>query len=225
LAGGERFSKSAGVRVALAEAVERYGPDAFRYFMLREVPFDGDGSFSWERFDERYTADLANAFGNLASRAIAMVERYCGGVVPAGAPNEIDEADAADYARYREAMDGSRGFLLQEALRSVWLTVARGNEYVDRQAPWKLAKDPAQRAALESVLATLVRQLIRQAAHLAPVLPERAEELWRQLGAPGSVHAQRFGAPLAALDPTGWHVTRGGPLFPKERDPIPPSLP
>jgi methionyl-tRNA synthetase len=225
LAGGERFSKSAGVRVALAEAVERYGADAFRYFMLREVPFDGDGSFSWERFDERYTADLANAFGNLASRAIAMVERYCGGVVPAGAPNEIDEADAADYVQYREAMDGSRGFLLQDALRSVWLTVARGNAYVDRQAPWKLAKDPAQRAALESVLATLVRQLIRQAAHLAPVLPERAEELWRQLGAPGSVHAQRFGASLAALDPTGWHVIRGGPLFPKDRDRLPPSLP
>jgi methionyl-tRNA synthetase len=189
------------------------------------VPFDGDGAFSWERFGERYTADLANAFGNLASRSIAMVERYCAGVVPAGEPNEIDAADAADYARYREAMDGTRGYLLQDALRSVWLTVARGNEYVDRQAPWKLAKDPTQRTALERVLATLIRQLIRQAAHLAPVLPERAEELWRQLGAPGSVHAQRFGAPLAALDPTGWRVIRGDSLFPKEREPVAPSLP
>ncbi len=113
-------------------------------------------------------------------------------------------------------MDGTRGFLLHEALRRVWLTVARGNEYVDRPAPWKLAKDPAQRAALESVLATLVRQLIRQAVHLAPFMPERAEELWRQLGAPGSVHEQRF-ASLAALDPTGWHVIRGDPLFPKEQ--------
>ncbi len=219
LAGGERFSKSAGVRVELAEAVERYGPDAFRYFMLREVPFDGDGAFSWERFEERYNADLANAFGNFASRTIAMVERYFGGVVPSGRPNEIDDADAADYVRYGEALDGSRGYLIQEALRCVWLTVARGNEYVDRSAPWKLAKDPAQRATLESVLATLVRQLIRQAVHLAPVMPERAEELWRQLGAPGSVHAQRFGAPLAAIDPAGWRVVRGDPLFPKEKEP------
>jgi methionyl-tRNA synthetase len=219
LAGGERFSKSAGVRVDLAEAVERFGPDAFRYFMLREVPFDGDGAFSWERFEERYNADLANAFGNLASRTIAMVERYFAGVVPAGQPNEIDQADAADYARYTAALDGSRGYLIQEALRNVWLTVARGNEYVDRSAPWKLAKDPARRADLEAVLATLVRQLVRQAAYLAPVLPERAEELWRQLGAPGSVHAQRLGAPIAAIDPTGWHVVRGDPLFPKEKEP------
>jgi len=215
LAGGERFSKSAGVRVELAEAVERYGPDAFRYFMLREVPFDGDGAFSWERFDERYTADLANAFGNLASRAIAMVERYCGGEVPPGRPNAVDAADAADYERYRSAMDGERGYLLHEALASVWQTVRRGNEYVDRQAPWKLAKDPARRGELEEVLATLVRQLARQAVHLGPFMPTRAEELWRQLGGPGSVHAQRIGAQGGPLDPTGWRVVRGDPLFPK----------
>jgi methionyl-tRNA synthetase len=216
LSGGERFSKSAGVRVELAEAVERFGPDAFRYFLLREVPFDADGAFSWERFDERYTADLANAFGNLASRTIAMVERYCASVVPPGAPNEVDAADGVDYARYRDAMDGTRGYLHHEALRAVWVTVARGNEYVDRQAPWKLAKDPDQRPALEAVLATLVRQLARQAVYLAPFMPDRAEELWRQLGGPGSVHQQRLGPGLDALDPTGWRVVRGAPLFPKE---------
>ena len=83
--GGERFSKSSGVRLDLDEAIDRYGADAFRYFLLREVPFDADGSFSCERFDERYNADLANALGNLASRAISMVEKYCDSVVPAGA--------------------------------------------------------------------------------------------------------------------------------------------
>ena len=216
--GGERFSKSAGVKVELAEAIARYGPDAFRYFMLREVPFDGDGAFSWERFGERYNADLANAFGNLASRTIAMVERYCGGEVPAGPLNEVDAADAADYARYHEAMDGRRGFLLQEALRHVWLTVARGNEYVDRQAPWKRAKDPAQRLALEQVLATLVRQLARQAVYLAPFMPRVSEELWRQLGGPGSVHEQRIGPGAAPPDPTGWRVSRSAPLFPKDQE-------
>ncbi len=215
LAGGERFSKSAGVRVELAEAVERHGPDAFRYFMLREVPFDADGAFSWERFDERYTADLANAFGNLLSRTVAMVERYCAGIVPPGRPNELDVANAADYERYREAMDGGRGYLLHEALRHLWVTVARGNEYVDRQAPWKLAKDPAQRPALEAVLATLVRQLAHQAVHVAPFMPDRAQEVWRQLGAPGTVHDQRIGREQSPLDPTGWKVVRGDPLFPK----------
>ncbi len=85
--GGERFSKSAGVKLDLGEAIDRFGVDAFRYVLLREVPFDGDGNFSWERFEERYTSDLANALGNLASRATAMVEKYCGAIVPtASAP-------------------------------------------------------------------------------------------------------------------------------------------
>jgi len=213
--GGARFSKSAGVRLDLGEAVDRFGADAFRYFLLREVPFDGDGNFSWERFEERYNADLANAFGNLASRAISMVERYCGGLVPAGERNEVDAADAENLAAYHEVMHGEGGYLPNEALRQLWLTVARGNEYVDRQAPWKLAKDPARRSDLEATMATLVRQLARQAVYAAPFVPEKAEQLWRQLGAPGRVSDQTF-ASVADLDPTGWRVQKGAPLFPKE---------
>ena len=213
--GGERFSKSAGVTLELGEAIDRYGPDAFRYFLLREVPWDADGNFSWERFEERYNADLANAFGNLASRAISMVEKYFDGVVPAGRPNEVDAADAADLERYHAAMEGRSGFLLHEALRQVWLTVSRGNEYVDRQAPWKLAKDPASRGELENTMATLMRQIARQAVALSPFMPDKAEELWRQLGAPGRVADERFEG-LPSIDATGWKVARGAPLFPKE---------
>src|SRR5690606_35076563 len=123
LLGGERFSKSAGVRLDLDEAIGRFGADAFRYFLLREVPFDTDGSFSWERFEERYNADLANALGNLASRTIAMVEKYFDGSVPAAPRGALDEEDAADLARYHSAMDGTRGYLLHEALQQVWRTV------------------------------------------------------------------------------------------------------
>ena len=216
--GGERFSKSAGVKLELSEAIDRYGADAFRYYLLREVPFDGDGNFSWERFEERYNADLANSLGNLASRTISMVERYFDGVVPAGEQNEVDRADADDYAAYHSAMDGTRGYNPQEALRQVSLTVARGNEYVDRQAPWKMAKDPAQRDALASTLATLIRQLARQAVYLSPVIPSKAEELWVQLGAPGSAAARTF-ADLDALDVTGWRVRKGAPLFAKDAPP------
>jgi len=215
LLGGERFSKSAGVRLDLDEAIDKYGADAFRYFLLREIPFDADGSFSWERFEERYNADLANAWGNLASRVIAMVERYFDGVVPAGARTRVDEDDAADLLAYHAAMDGTRGFLLHEALRTVWQSVVRGNEYVDKQAPWKLAKDPALRGDLETTLASLIRQLARQAVLLAPFMPDKAAELWTQLGAPGTVGDQRF-ASLAQLDATGWRVKKGEPLFPKE---------
>ncbi len=214
LVGGTRVSKSAGGNLDLRDAIGRFGPDAFRYFLMREIPFDGDGSFSWERFGERYNADLANAFGNLASRAISMVERYCDAVIPKGERNEIDEADAKDLEAYHASI-GPRGFLLHDALRAVWLTIARANEYVDRQAPWKLAKDPALRAELESTLATLMRQLTRQAVYLWPFMPNKSEELWKALGAPGSVGEMRF-IGLEKLNPTGWRVQKGPSLFPKK---------
>ena len=213
LVGGTRVSKSAGGNLDLRDAIGRYGPDALRYFLLREVPFDGDGNFSWERFEERYNADLANAFGNLASRTISMVERYCGGVVPKGARNEIDDADKADLEAYHSSF-GPKGFLLHDALRAVWQTVARANEYVDKQAPWKLAKDPANRTALESTLATVVRQLARQAVYLFPFMPGKSEELWKSLGAPGSPGEVRFSS-VERVDPTGWKVEKGPSLFPK----------
>ena len=213
LVGGSRVSKSAGGNLDLRDAIGRYGPDAFRYFLMREVPFDGDGNFSWERFEQRYNADLANALGNLASRTISMVERYFDGTVPKGARNEIDEADAKDLEAYHASI-GPRGFLLHDALKALWQTVARGNEYVDRQAPWKLAKDPANRAELESTLATLVRQLARQAVYLFPFIPGKAEELWKSLGAPGALEEMRFDR-VEKLDPTGWKVEKAAPLFPK----------
>ena len=212
---GDRLSKSAGVRLDMDEAIGRFGVDAFRYFLLREVPFDADGNFSWARFEDRYNSDLANAWGNLASRTISMIERYRGGVVPGGSRNEIDAADAADFAEYHRHLGGAQGYLLSEALRAVWQTVMRANEYVDRKAPWKLAKNDAAAPELDATLASLARQLVRQAVHVAPFMPERAEELWRQLGGNGSVHEQRFDR-LDETDPSGWRVHKGAPLFPKE---------
>ena len=211
---GERFSKSAGVRLEVGEAADRFGADALRYFLMREVPFDADGNFSWERFEERYAADLANALGNLASRSIAMVERYREGLVPAGTRTAVDSADAADVQQYHASMDGSNGFLLHEGLQAVWRMVARGNEYVDRQAPWKQAKDPALAGALDETLASLIRQLARFAVLLYPFMPTRAAELWRQVGGPGELGAQRF-ANVMNLDAAGWRVTKGDSLFPK----------
>jgi len=214
LLGGERFSKSSGVRLDVNEAIDRFGADAFRYFLLREVPFDADGSFSFERFDERYVADLANALGNLASRAISMVEKYCDSVVPKGASDPLDHADAADLAEYHTALDGSRGFLLHEGLKRVMACVTRGNEFVQSSQPWALAKHQDTRAQLEQVLATIIRQLARHAIHLAPFMPNKAQELWEQLGGRDQVADQRF-ADVAGLDVTAWKVAKGQALFPK----------
>jgi methionyl-tRNA synthetase len=215
LLAGDRFSKSAGVRLDLDEAIDRFGPDAFRYFLLREVPFDGDGNFSWERFEERYNSELANAFGNLASRTISMIDRYRDGIVPSGIDSAIESADDADLAAYAGHMSGDNGYLLHEALRALWRTVGRANEFVDRQAPWKLAADPAAAEELNRTLGSLVRQLVRQTAYIAPFMPSKSQDLWERLGAPGNVSETTFDA-ARALDPAGWRVSKGDPLFPKE---------
>lgn len=211
--GGERFSKSAGVKVSLPEAIDRFGPDAFRYFLLREVPFDGDGSFSWERFDERYTADLANGLGNLASRVTAMVEKYRDGVVPSAAQVDGDRDDLADLREADAAMEGTHGFRPHEALACIWRAVTRANEYVQLTAPFKLAKDPAKAEELDVVLASLVRRLARLAVVLGPFMPGKAQELWDAVGGPGDVHAQRL-EHLDALDASGWQVQKAA-LFPR----------
>jgi len=212
--GGERFSKSAGVKLDLGEAIDRFGADAFRYVLLREVPFDGDGNFSWERFEERYTSDLANAFGNLASRAMAMVEKYFDGVVPA-APRPVEEdADDADVAAYHAAMHGEHGWLLHDGLSAAYRMTQRANEYTAATAPWTVAKDPARRAELEVILASLIRRIAKQTMLLAPFMPTKTQQVWAQLGAPGHVADQRFDA-LAALDVGGWRVQKGEPLFPR----------
>jgi methionyl-tRNA synthetase len=212
--GGERFSKSAGVKLDLHEAIDRFGADAFRYVLLREVPFDGDGNFSWERFEERYTADLANALGNLASRAVAMVEKYRAHVVPTVAPDPLEAEDQADIAAYHAALDGSRGWLLHEGLAAIARQVARANEYTAAMAPWQLAKDPAATETLDIVLASLLRRLARITVQLAPFMPERSRDLWRMIGGTSDVHDVGFDA-LADLSVDGWTVSKGTPLFPR----------
>lgn len=216
--GGERFSKSAGVKLDLGEAIDRFGADAFRYVLLREVPFDGDGNFSWERFEERYTSDLANAYGNLASRAIAMVEKYFDGVVPAASRPAVEAEDDADIADYHRAMHGEEGWRLHDGLTSVYRMTQRANEYTTATTPWAVAKDPARRDELAEIMASLIRRIARQTVMLAPFMPSKVEQVWSQLGGPGQVRAQRF-ADLAALNVTGWTVAKGEPLFPRPEPP------
>jgi methionyl-tRNA synthetase len=210
--GGERFSKSAGVRLELGEAIGRYGADAFRYFLLREIPFDGDGDFSWERFEERYVADLADAFGNLASRVLAMLERYRQGVVPAsGETTALDRAGDAALARYAEAMDG---LLLHRGVAAAWDLVSEANAFIERQAPWALAK-AGDAAALDLSLAALARCLARLAVLAGPIIPNAAHVLWSALGLGGD-HARPAAWTVAStprLDGAATH--RIPPLFPK----------
>ena len=215
--GGERFSKSAGVKLSLEEALDRYGDDAFRYYLLRDVPYDGDGSFSWERFEEVYNSDLANTVGNLGSRSIAMVEKYRAGVVPSVAPDaELFAAHRESLAQARAAIDGARQHRPNEVIGAVLDIARRTNEYIQRTQPWVLAKDPANAAQLDTVLTTLVASLAVCAAWLAPVMPRKMQPLWEQLGGAGDVNNVRLDQ---AIDVSGWKVTKGTPLFPKPEAP------
>lgn len=209
LLGGERFSKSSGVGLDMGEAIDRFGPDAFRYFLLREVPWDSDGNFSWERFTERYTSELANGLGNLASRGTTMLAKYRDGVVPAS-PVEADEAIAGAVEAYRAAMDAC---LLHEGGAAAYEVVRIANAMVAEKQPWSIAKDPARADELDLVLATMVRYLAAAAVLLSPFMPVKMEELWARLGS-GRDAMPSFDE-LATLDVSGWKTSAGAILFPR----------
>ncbi len=208
---GGRFSKTAGVKIELKDAMDRYGPDALRYFLLREVPWDSDGNFSWERFDARYTSDLADGYGNLASRVLAMIVKYCDGVVPdTSDQTELDTAGLEAIRKYAETMDG---FLLHNGAKAVWDLVATANGFIEESAPWTLAKN-SETERLAAVLAALARCLARITVLATPFLPAKTEQVWSDLGLKGEAWAAGWDS---ALEPQigGFTVTKPKPLFPK----------
>ena len=207
--GGERFSKSAGVTIDLNEAWSRHGVDAFRYYLLREIPWDADGSFTWERFDERYTAELANDLGNLVNRALSMVKRYRDGETPDASRSELDSRADEALATYRERMDANR---LHEGAATALALVSDANSFVEERAPWKLAKDPSLSGELDQTLASLVRTIAIVAVMLSPFMPRKSQDLWERLGTGRPMPPLAL---LADLDPAGWSTTVGEVLFPR----------
>jgi methionyl-tRNA synthetase len=196
------------VRVELDEVIERHGPDALRYFLLKDIPWNGDGEFSFERFDERYTADLANNFGNLANRAISMIERYRDGTVPKGRNTRLDEDIAGALVRYRSAMDEN---LLHQGAATAMELSSLANGFVEEQAPWSLAKDPSAKERLDDVLGALARVVASLCVLLEPFAPLKMAELASRLGLQNVPMLDD----VATLDLAGNRVQRGDVLFPK----------
>lgn len=215
LVGGEKMSKSKLTGIAPAQITDTFGSDAFRFYFLSAIHFGQDGSFSWEDLAARYQAELANGFGNLASRVIAMIGRYCDGEVPAG--GEQSAADREIVRIEREATDGAWAAIqrlqIHEAIASAWTLVDALNGYLTAEEPWALAKDPHQRERLETVLATAHHGLGTLAVLLSPVLPKATAKLWSALGASGQVDDQRID--LAYEWPVGTRVSALEPLFPR----------
>ena len=174
---GAKMSKTAGTAVSLGDAIERHGADALRYFLLREVGFESDGDFTWERFDTRYTSELANTLGNLVSRALSMIHRYRGGTVPR-APNSSSSAFENEVrdavAVYESQMND---YHLHDGAAQMMQIAANANRYIEEAAPWKLAKQGAQ-AELDVVLVNLARTLVRLAILAHPFMPLKADTIW-----------------------------------------------
>ena len=217
LVGGEKMSKSKLTGIAPADITDHFGVDAFRYYFLRAIPFGTDGSFSWEDMSARYTSELANDFGNLASRLAAMVEKYCGGVLPAVAQDDslssalkecVDKADTAITA-----LD------FQGGINAIMDYCKRVNGYVTSTEPWILAKDPANQRAVEDILYNTAESLRALSVLLHPIMPATTEILWESLGANdslGAIGAQKVSdiARWGQL-PAGATITKTPVLFPR----------
>jgi methionyl-tRNA synthetase len=196
-ADGRKMSKSLGNVLDPFEVMEQYGTDALRFYLMRDVAFGGDGAVGMDAVKSRYEAELANDYGNLASRTIAMVQRYRDGVVPAVATDPALDADfeglPQDVAALMDRAEPT------QALELIWQRVRRLNRYVEERAPWQLARDPASSGALDETLTSLVEGLRTVNTLLHPYMPATTDKLRAALGAPGGA------------------VTALEPLFPKRQ--------
>jgi methionyl-tRNA synthetase len=179
---GQRMSKSLGTAIDPVEAAERLGPDPLRLYLIKEIPFGGDGDFTWERYDEIYNADLANNLGNLVSRVTSMAQRYSGGRVrPTGETSKrLRDAAIAVTGSYREAMDG---LMLHEAVGAAFGLIDGTNRHIAETAPWTLAKDPKNADRVTQVLFECTEAIRLAAVLLSPVMPASSREILRRVGA------------------------------------------
>ncbi len=220
-ADGRKMSKSLGNVLDPDDVLKRFGSDALRFYLMRDVPFGADGAVGMDGVTARYEGELANEYGNLASRTIAMIHRYRGGLVPdARTDPELASEFKGLRERVCELLDRAD---VTAALDQIWQRVRRCNRYVEERAPWKLAKDPAAAATLDQTLASLAEGLRVLTVLLHAYMPSSTATLLTALTPerePGSNPFGLEGAEFAGRA-GGWAVSELAPLFPKVAPPAP----
>lgn len=215
---GDKMSKSKGNVIDPVALIEEFGPDAIRYFLLREITLGVDGNFSREALINRINADLANDLGNLLHRTLNMIGRFNGGVIKAaGDVEELDKELAQlvqntviQYEKFMDVMD------INAAIKVVWALISRTNKYIDETAPWALAKDENKKPRLDTVLYSLAETLRIVAILITPFMPVTGPKIWAQLGLTSDFEA------ISLDDAKGWGklpagvvVAKPEPIFPR----------
>jgi methionyl-tRNA synthetase len=213
---GQKMSKSVGNVLAPAAMKAEYGLDPMRYFLMREVPYGGDGSISAEAIIHRINSDLANDFGNLAQRVLSFVAKNAGAAVPE--PGAFTPDDQALLAAARGVLPAIRAemenFAIHRMLEAIWRVVGDANRYVDKQAPWSLRKtDPARMATVLYVCIEVIRQL---AIYVQPVMPASGAKMLDQLGVPAG---KRSFADIATPIAAGTKLPAPAGVFPRYQAP------